>query len=341
MAGGPSTAELAVAVCEAGGLGSFGGGYLAPEALRTAIREIRARTKCPFAVNLLMPEPQKPPDEAAVQAANSALEPIRRELHLTTSSRPGSPPDFDALFGVVVEEKVPVFSYTFGALDEARVRALHRIGTIVMGSATTVEEARRLEATGVDAVVAQGAEAGGHRGAFAAPAERSLIGTISLVPQVVDVVRVPVVAAGGIMDGRGIVAAFALGAAAVQLGTAFLATPESGANALHKKALLARYNEDPTRLTRAFSGKLVRGFSNRFMDEVERAGAILPYPYQNLLTAEIRQEAVRQQRPEFASMWAGQGAPMASAKPAGELLRQLIAETEQVRARLTRAEEPT
>jgi nitronate monooxygenase len=137
------------------------------------------------------------------------------------------------------------------------------------------------------------------------------------------------------MDGRGIVAALALGAAAVQLGTAFLACPESGAHALHKKAMLARYAEDPTRLTRAFSGKMVRGFSNQFMTEIEKAGAILPYPYQNSLTGEIRQAAVRQERPEFASMWAGQGAPMATAKPAGQLMRELIAQAEQVAARLT------
>jgi nitronate monooxygenase len=335
MAGGPSTPELVASVCEAGGLGSLGAGYLAPDAIRAAIREIRALTGRPFAVNLFIPDRNaEPPTEAAVQAAAKALEPIRRELRLTGAPRLGTPPDFEAQLAVIKEERVPVFSYTFGALDDRRVGELHELGTIVLGSATTVEEARLLEATGVDAVVAQGAEAGGHRGTFTVKPERALIGTMALVPQVVDAVRVPVVAAGGIMDGRGIVAALALGAAAVQLGTAFLACPESGANALHKKSMLARYAEDPTRLTRAFSGKMVRGFSNRFMAEIEEAGAILPYPYQNSLTGEIRQAAVQQGRAEFASMWAGQGAPMATAKPAGQLIRELIAEAEQVAARL-------
>jgi nitronate monooxygenase len=336
MAGGPSTPELVASVCEAGGLGSLGAGYLAPDAIRTAIREIRALTERPFAANLFIPEPSaEPPTDAEVQAAAKALEPIRRELHLTGALRLGALPDFEAQLAVIKEERVPVFSYTFGSLDERRVRELHQLGTIVVGSATTVEEARLLEATGVDAVIAQGAEAGGHRGTFTVLPDRALIGTMALVPQVVDAVRVPVVAAGGIMDGRGIVAALALGAAAVQLGTAFLACPESGAHALHKKAMLARYAEDPTRLTRAFSGKMVRGFSNQFMTEIEKAGAILPYPYQNSLTGEIRQAAVRQERPEFASMWAGQGAPMATAKPAGQLMRELIAQAEQVAARLT------
>jgi len=335
MAGGPGTPDLVAAVSEAGGLGSFGGGYLAPEAVRTAIRDIRARTSRPFELNLFLPEPsRRAPTEAEVSAASAALEPIRRELGLSGVARPGPPPDFEAQLAIVKEERVPVFSSTFGALPEAEVRALHAIGTLVLGTATTVEEARALEATGVDGIVAQGAEAGGHRGSFAVPPERGLIGTLALVPQIVDAVGVPVVASGGIMDGRGIVAAFALGAAAVQMGTAFLACAESGAHALHKREVLARRADDATRLTRAYSGKLVRGFGNRFMVEVEKAGAILPYPYQSTLTTEIRQAAARQGRPELLSMWAGQGAPLAVAKGARELVRDLVAQSEKVAARL-------
>ncbi|HXN41925.1 MAG TPA: nitronate monooxygenase, partial [Myxococcaceae bacterium] len=250
----------------------------------------------------------------------------------------GPPPDFAAQLAVVMEERVPVFSFTFGSLDAAIVRELQGLNMAVLGSATTAEEARLLEAAGVDAIVAQGAEAGGHRGTFAGAAEQALIGTMALVPQLVDSVRVPIVAAGGIMDGRGVVAAIALGAAAVQLGTAFLASPESGAPPLHKKAMLARYNTDPTRLTRAYSGKLVRGFSNRFMADVEKAGAILPYPYQNSLTGEIRQAAARQERMDFASMWAGQGAPLAVAKPAAEIVRDLVTQAERVAAQLFKRE---
>lgn len=338
MAAGPSTPELVAASSEAGALGSFGGGYLAPEALRAAIRDIRARTGRPFAVNLFVPEPaSSAPGEEELRAAAAALEPIARELGVSQVPRPAAAPDFAGQLAVVKEERVPVFSFTFGALPAQEVEALHALGAVVIGSATTVEEARVLEASGVDAVVAQGAEAGGHRGTFAGPPEGALIGTMALVPLVVDAVRVPVVAAGGIMDGRGVVAALALGAAAVQMGTAFLACPESGASALHKREVLAPHQAaDPTRLTRAYSGKLVRGFATRFMVDVERAGAILPYPYQNALTGELRQAANRQGRADLASMWAGQGVALARSRPAGELIRELVAEAERVAEGLRR-----
>jgi nitronate monooxygenase len=322
---------LVSAVSEAGALGSFGAGYLPPEAIRTAIREIRARTTRPFGVNLFVPDPGvRPPNEADIETAGAVLDPVRRELHLSGAPKIGPPPDFEAQLAVVKEERVPVFSFTFGLLEPGIVSELHDLGIAVLGSATTVEEARLLESTGIDAVVAQGAEAGGHRGTFAGPPERGLIGTLALVPQVVDAVQVPVVAAGGIMDGRGVVAALALGASAVQLGTAFLAAPESGAHPLHKKATLSRAGSDATRLTRAFSGKMARAFSNRLITEIEKAGAILPYPYQASLTGEIRQAALRQERPEFAAMLVGQGAPLAVGKPARELVRDLVRDAERV-----------
>ena len=314
MAAGPSTPELVAAGSEAGALGSFGGGYLAPEEIRAAIRAIRERTRRPFELNLFVPEPgAAPPGEEELRAAAAALEPIGRELGIAPRPRLAPPTDFLGQLAVVKEERVPVFSFTFGALPPQEV-----------------------EASGVDAVVAQGGEAGGHRGTFAGPPEGALIGTMALVPQVVDAVKIPVVAAGGIMDGRGVVAALALGAAAVQLGTAFLACPESGASALHKREVLTPRVSDPTRLTRAYSGKLVRGFATRFMVDVERAGAILPYPHQNALTGELRQAATRQGRADLASMWAGQGVPLARARPAGELVRELVAEAERVAARLSR-----
>jgi len=335
MAGGPSTPDLVAAVSEAGALGSFGAGYLQPEAIRAAIREIRARTARPFAVNLFVPEVGPPPGEEAVAAAIAALEPIRRELKVPREiGLLGSSPSFSAQLAVVKEERVPAFSFTFGVLPASEVRELHALGMMVMGTATTVEEARVLEANGIDAVVAQGAEAGGHRGTFAGPGEHGLIGTMALVPQIEQAVRIPVIAAGGIMDGRGVVAAFALGATAVQMGTAFLACPESGAHALHKQAVLERSAFDQTRLTRAYSGKLVRGFGNRFMVEVEKAGAILPYPYQNAITRELRTEAAKQGRSDLASMWAGQGAPLAAEKRAGELVREVVAHAERVAAKL-------
>lgn len=338
MAGGPSTPDLIAAVSEAGGLGSFGAGYLTPEAIRTAIRDIRARTRRPFAVNLFVPDPSlRAPSGSEVEAASKALEPVRRELNLSGPPKIGPVPDFAAQLAVLKEERVSAFSFTFGSLDAQAIRELHQLDIAVMGTATSIDEARALEAAGVDAVVAQGSEAGGHRGTFATSFEQGLTGTMALVPQVYDAVRVPVVAAGGIMDGRGIVAAIALGAAAVQLGTAFLATPESGAHPLHKKALLAHYEADPTRVTGAVTGKPVRAFSSRLIAELERAQAILPYPYQGSLTAEVRQAALRQERRDLAVMLAGQGAPLAAAKPAGQLVRDLVAEAEEIAARLSMA----
>jgi nitronate monooxygenase len=331
MAGGPGTPDLVAAVSEAGALGSFGAGYLSAEAIRRAISDIRARTRRPFAVNLFVPDPiPRTPGQAELAAANAPLDPIRKELGLDAPAGLGSFPGFAEQLAIVKEEHVPVFSFTFGALAADEVSSLHQSGITVLGTATTVQEARTLEASGVDVIVAQGSEAGGHRGTFAVPPERALIGTLALVPQVCDAVKVPVVAAGGIMDGRGLVAAFALGAAAAQMGTAFLACLESGAHQLQKQALLTPQDDDATRLTRAFSGRLARGFGNRFMVDVERAGAILPYPHQAALTNDIRQAAARQGRAEFLSMWAGQGAPLAVAKGAGELVRDLVEQAERV-----------
>jgi nitronate monooxygenase len=235
---------------------------------------------------------------------------------------------------VVLEERVPVFSFTFGLLPPEDLRALRAAGAFVMGTATSVREARALEAAGVDAIVAQGGEAGGHRGTFLGPPERALTGTLALVPQVVDAVSLPVVAAGGIMDGRGVAAALALGARAASLGTAFLACPESGASRPYKDALLARAGgDDATAITRAFTGRWARGLRNRFLEELDGA-PVLPYPLQHALTADLRREAAKAGKPDLLSLWAGQGAPLARARPAAELVRDVARETEEALARL-------
>ncbi len=203
-----------------------------------------------------------------------------------------------------------------------------------MGTANTVEEARRIEAAGFEAVVAQGAEAGGHRGTFVGSFERGLVGTMALVPQVVDAVKIPVVAAGGIMDGRGWVAAEALGAAGVQLGTAFLAASECGAIPAYKDAVLAA-TDDGTAVTRAFSGRPARGLVNRFLSTVEqRPETILPYPLQNALTRPMRTAAASAGRAELLSLWAGQAAGLARRGPAAEIVRWLVADAERARASL-------
>ena len=225
------------------------------------------------------------------------------------------------------------FSFTFGLLPTSAVQAIKAKGTYLIGTATTVEEALQLEKSGVDAIIAQGSEAGGHRGTFANDFSSGMIGTMALVPQVVDAVRVPVIASGGIMDGRGIVAALALGAAAAQMGTAFLTCAESAASEAYKQALL-NAREDQTRITRAFSGRPARGIVNRFMKEVEldHAGdgtdAILPFDLQNPLTRPLRTAAAKQGRAEFLSLWAGQGVRMARRQTAAELVARLAREME-------------
>lgn len=334
MAGGASTPELVAAVSNAGGLGAFGLGYLAPSAIREQLRAARALTSRPFCANLFVPEPPGPapaPDEVA--RAQAALAPLRAEVGLLAPAAPAPPPPFEEQLRVVLEERIPVFSVTFGALSREDVGALSRNGAFVMATATSVREARALEATGVHAIVAQGGEAGGHRGTFLGPVEGGLAGTLALVPQIVDAVKVPVVAAGGIMDGRGIAAAFALGASAAALGTAFLACPESGASRPYKEAVLARRDEDATGLTRAFSGRFARGLRNRFMERMKDL-AVLPYPLQNSMTSDLRREAARAGKAELLSLWAGQGVPLVRELPAAELFRALVRETEAAVARL-------
>ncbi|BDG09153.1 NAD(P)H-dependent flavin oxidoreductase [Anaeromyxobacter paludicola] len=335
MAGGPSTPALAAAVSEAGGLGALGCGYSAPEQIRAEVEEVRRRTQAPFAVNLFAPEPHDwpPPAEPLARAA-SRLQAYRDELGLGPVGDLPPPPDFDAQLELVLELRPRALSITSGALPPARVKTLHDAGILVMATATTPAEAEVLEASGVDAVVTQGAEAGGHRANFLAPGERSFIGTMALVPRVADAVKVPVVAAGGIMDGRGIAACLALGASAVSLGTAFLACDESGAAAAHKAALRAAPGDDATGLTRAFSGKPARGLVNRFMREQAASADVLPYPAQNQLTAGLRREAARQGRSDLMSFWAGQGAPLARGGPAGRLLAALAEEAEAALRRL-------
>lgn len=333
MAGGPSTPELVAAVSGAGGLGALAAGYLPADGVRDAIRAVRALTDRPFCVNLFAPEPAPAPAPEEVERARAALAPFRAEVGLPPAAPPGPGPSFREQLRVVLEERVPVFSFTFGALPPEDVAALARSGALVMGTATGAREARALEAAGVHAIVAQGAEAGGHRATFLGPADRALAGTLALVPRVVDAVRVPVVAAGGVMDGRGVAAALALGASAVALGTAFLACPESGASRPYREAILARREEDETTLTRAFSGRWARGLRNRFTEALADA-AVLPYPLQNAMTADLRREAARAGRADLLSLWAGQGVPLARARPAAELLRDLVRETEEAVARL-------
>ena len=326
LAGGGDTPALVAAVAEAGALGFIGAAYLTPTQIAEAARTVRAHTRRPFGINLFAPVAPAPPAPDP-DAALARVAPFYDELGLPRPALHPAPPDaFADQLGAALESGAAVFSFTFGVLPAAALDAVKARGMFVMGTASTVEEALALERTGVDAVVVQGAEAGGHRATFAAGFEEGMVGTIALVPQVADAVRVPVVASGGIMDGRGIAAALTLGAAAVQMGTAFLTCDEAGVPPAYKDAILGA-REDATRITRAFSGRPARGIVNRFMREVEGAD-VLPFPLQNALTRPLRSAAAKANRAEFLSLWAGQGVRMARRQKAADLVARLAAEAE-------------
>jgi nitronate monooxygenase len=332
---GFTTPELVAAVSNAGGLGSLGAALLAPDALRAAIDDVRRLTDRPFGVNLFV-WPEAPQASAeAIAAMSEALAPYRAELGLPEpQQKPSAPPPglADAQLALVAEARVPVFSFTFGIPPLAAVKDA---GCVVLGTATTVAEAVELERAGVDVVVAQGAEAGGHRGTFLGRLERSLVGGLALVPQMVDRIRLPVIAAGGIMDGRGIAAALALGAEGVQLGTAFLSCPESGTPTPHMDALVDASDES-TVVTHVYSGRPARTIETALIDTLERSGLEpLPFPLQAALLAEIRTAAAEQSRPDLMFLLAGQAAALSRPLPAGELVETLVRETEDVLRRLS------
>ncbi|MBP1933008.1 NAD(P)H-dependent flavin oxidoreductase [Ammoniphilus resinae] len=327
MAGGTTTPSLVSAVCNAGGLGTLGAGYMSPLQMREAIKEIRQHTNRPFAVNLFIPEPIDEQALSKVQRVNQVMKKFRDQLGIVESQITKFTESFEDQLEVVLEEKVPIFSFTFGIPSTEILQALKRNQTIIIGTATTVNEAIELEARGVDAIVGQGSEAGGHRGTFGGEFEDSLIGTMALIPQMVDHVKVPVIASGGIMDGRGLLASLALGAEGVQMGTAFLTCPESGAHAEHKRAILGS-NEQSTVLTRSFSGKPARGIKNKFISEMEQHAEIIPsYPVQNALSKDIRSAAGKQNQTDCMSLWAGQGVRLSKSKTAEEIVRDVVNQT--------------
>jgi nitronate monooxygenase len=299
-----------------------------PVAIKESIARIRALTDQPFNVNLfVLGTPH--PAEAELAEATQRLAPLKRELGLDPAALPPRfCEDNRAQRDALLQAKPPVVSFAFDLLDAETITLFKRAGSIVISTATTAAEARACEAAGADFVCAQGFEAGGHRGTFLGDFENSAIGLMALVPQMADAVKIPLIAAGGIMDGRGIAASFALGAEAVQLGTAFLTCAESGIHPEYKRRLLAA-TDDSTRLTRTFSGRYARGIVNDFMERMRPFEKDVPaYPVQNALTADLRQAAVKQNRMEYYSMWAGQGAGMSRALPAAELVAKLVEETQ-------------
>ncbi|HEY7610708.1 MAG TPA: nitronate monooxygenase [Alphaproteobacteria bacterium] len=335
MGGGGSTPALVAAVSNEGGLGSLACAYLTPPQIAEAIAEVRRRTTKPFGVNLFAGGYENAGAPASVPPAMLALL-ARHHAALGLPSPTAPPPQADpvpAQVEAVLAARVPVFSFTFGIPAPEILARFKAGGTYVLGTATTVEEARLLANAGVDAIVAQGSEAGAHRGTFAAPFERAMVGIVALVPGIADAVPDrPVIASGGIMDGRGIVAAEALGAVAVAMGTAFLVCEEAGIPDAYKDAITGA-PEDRTTITRAFSGRPARGVVNAFLAEVEEAGAAIvpPFPVQNALTRPMRNQAAKAGDVERLSLWAGQGLRLARRMKAAELMRALVKEIEETR----------
>jgi nitronate monooxygenase len=329
---GCGTVELAAAVCDAGGLGSIGCGTMQPQLAAKAIGELRALTRGPINVNFFC-HAQAAMDAGREQAWHDRLLPYYRELgieHEPPPSRLDLPPFGAAMCEVVEATKPEVVSFHFGLPAPALLARVKAAGCRVVSSATTVEEARWLEAHGVDAVIAQGCEAGGHRGMFLAASLESAVasqpGTLALVPQIVDAVGVPVIAAGGIADGRGIAAAFALGAAGTQIGTAYLLCPEAATPSLHRDAL-RHARDDATMLTNVFTGRPARDLSSRLALEigpVTDAAPDFPVPMGEFLP--LRARAEQQGSSDFTPLWAGQAAPLGRQMPAKALTVKLAQE---------------
>lgn len=324
---GTSTPELAAAVSNAGALGSIAVGAIEAEAARSQIRATRALTGQPFSVNIFCHAPAAL-DEARNRAWIEALRPLfadfgaeppagLREIYTSFLVD-------DAMLAVLVEERPAVVSFHFGLPDARRIAALKATGAVLLATATSPDEGRAAQAAGIDMVVAQGLEAGGHRGAFD-PSDDLRFATLPLTRMLVRDLDVPVIAAGGIMDGAGIAAALALGAAGAQLGTAFVGCPESAADAAYRRALFGP-EAGRTRVSAAISGRPARGMENAFMRRADEARAA-PYPYAYDLGKALNAAARAAGDDGYAAQWAGQGAPLARSIPAAELVEVLAQET--------------
>lgn len=326
MAGGSNTPAMVAAVSEAGGLGSIGASLLSPDTIRSQVAEIRRLTSRPFMLNFFVQGIPSPSQEQ-VDRAVGLLRPVWSSLGWPELPRPAKwCEDFAAQFELLLELKPAVASFTFDILTAGQVKRLHDAGIFVIGTVTTVEEALAWQAVGADAIVASGVESGGHRGTFIGEQSAAVMEAVPLLAAVLQAVQIPVISAGNIMTGTDIRERLSLGASAVQMGTAFLVTEESGIHPAYKARLLAAQG-NPTRLTRAFSGRLARGIENRFMLQMESVEAELPaYPVQNALTGSIRAEAARRGDPELMSLWAGTGVAKSRAMPAAKLMQTLLAE---------------
>ena len=323
---GAQDSQMAIAVCRAGGLGSLAAALLSPPQLAAELAAIQAATDAPFNVNffahqMLEPTPQQ------MRRWHDFLQPYFDRFGVDAAAMDAGglrQPFGDAQLAIVQQYRPAVVSFHFGLPAAAQVQALKDIGTCIIASATSVAEAQWLAERGVDAVIAQGSEAGGHRATFLAADVASQTGTLALLPQIVDAVPLPVIAAGGIADARGVKAALDMGAAAVQLGTAYLLCPEASTSALHRAALqspLARH----TVLTNIFSGRPARGMVNRMVRDLGPMNPLAPaFPLATAASAPLRARAESQGSHDFTPLWSGQNASACKAIPAAELTRELV-----------------
>jgi nitronate monooxygenase len=338
MAGGPTTPKLVAAVGNAGALGSFGFAYAEPATITEQYQAARAQTPAPIHINLFVdPIPAMPP-QTEVERALAALRPMYDALGLPAPSKVEAPytPDLDSQVAAAQALCPAVLSMHFNQLGRDHIKALQAAGSLVACSVTNVAEAQHAAASGLDFVIAQGAEAGGHRGTFIGAAEDSMIGTLALVRTIVRHCTIPVVAAGGIMDGAGLAAVLALGACGAQIGTAFLPVDESGAPEVHKRGLF-EHSRAGTTITRAFSGRPARGIRNEFIRRSEAHGfPILPFPIQNKATGPLRAGSAKQGNPDYVSLWAGQAYTLARKVSAAELVALIVEEYDEAAQDLVR-----
>jgi len=332
--GGLSSAELLATVSNAGGLGGYGAYTMSPNDIYELDKQIKAATDKPYNLNLWVSDTDAPEGTINDAQYEQAVQLFSHYFNEAGIPLPEKPAPFKSRFEnqlqVILDIRPKVFSFMFGTLDTDVMEQCRRLGIKTLGAATTLDEAVALEASGVDMIIASGFEAGGHRPSFLAPAEQSTTGTFVLVQLIRDKVKVPVIAAGGIADGRGVAGALTLGADAVQIGTAFLATDESGALPIHRQMLFSDANRH-TMLSRAFTGRLGRGIvSKPALELIGKEKMFLPFPLQTTFMSSLRKAALDQQKWDMVLFWGGQIAPLLTHTKAVELMQSIIRDTTKI-----------